>query len=723
MTEKTSAHLTAGAMSSTPPVPTPEGSHTHENVMSDVAEVSSSGHTGRAPDIRHRDWRPFGAALAVGAIYYAGAKIGLALTFEPFPLSVLWPPNALLFAALLLAPIRWWWLLILGAFPAHLLAELQGGVPFAMVLCWFVSNVSEALIGALFVRRLAGGSPGLRTVQSVIVFCGAATLAPFLSSFLDAAFVRLIGWGNADYWALWQSRLFSNMLATLTFVPVAITWAVAEPAQLRDASRVRLMEAGTLLAGLLAVSIVAFDSGMADVESSPGLLYLPVPFLVWAALRFGPPLTSASFTIFAFLVIWGAGHGRGPFQMAATHQDAFPIQLFLITIAVPLLLLAALIEERRHAERKLRASEDLFSTAFRSSPDAIAIGRQGDGRIIEANDRWLDLLGYERDELQRGLIAPLETHVVDADRRKLAALARDASDTRDIEVTLHDRRGKARQTLVRIKSVELQGHACTISIVRDITDQRQAELQAREQRRQLTHVIRVASLTDFSSTLAHELSQPLTAILSNAQAALRFLARDPPDVTEIRAILVEIAESDKRAGLLIHHLRLLMKKGEEEFTRIDINQLVTETLGFLHGEFVTRDVDVRSGLSPDLPQVSGDRVQLQQVVLNLVSNACEAMENQARGQRTLSVTTVHNYDASVQLVVSDTGPGIAADHLDRIFEPLFTTKKKGLGLGLPISRTIAHAHGGTLVAESRGDEGATLRLMLPPARSADRKAA
>ncbi|MBV8929315.1 MAG: MASE1 domain-containing protein, partial [Mycobacteriaceae bacterium] len=136
-----------------------------------------------------RDRRPLVAALAVAAVYYAGAKIGLALTVDPFPLSVLWPPNALLLACLLLAPSRWWWLLILAAFPAHLLAELQGGVPVAMVLCWFVSNVVEALIGALFVRSLAGPTPTFGTVRDVVVFSFAALIAPLLSSFLDAGFV------------------------------------------------------------------------------------------------------------------------------------------------------------------------------------------------------------------------------------------------------------------------------------------------------------------------------------------------------------------------------------------------------------------------------------------------------------------------------------------------------------------------------------------------------
>jgi C4-dicarboxylate-specific signal transduction histidine kinase len=239
---------------------------------------------------------------------------------------------------------------------------------------------------------------------------------------------------------------------------------------------------------------------------------------------------------------------------------------------------------------------------------------------------------------------------------------------------------------------------------------------------QLTHITRVASLSDFSSTIAHELNQPLTAILANAQAALRFLQRDPPNVGEIQAILGEIAEADKRAGLLIHHLRLLMKKGSEEFVQVDLNHLVRDVLDFIRGEFLMRGVELRTSYGRDLPQVHGDPVQLQQLVLNLVVNACDAMQGQDT-QRVLSVGTSQGADGSVQVTVGDNGPGIAPERAERIFEPFYTTKERGLGMGLAICRRIADAHGGVLSMQSRPGEGASFRLALPqvePARGAQR---
>jgi two-component system, LuxR family, sensor kinase FixL len=665
-------------------------------------------------------WSLLRIAALVGLAYYAGVRVGMALTFQPLPISVLWPANAVLFAALVLTPTRWWWAALLGALPAHLLAELQGGVPIQMVLCWFVSNTAEAVIGAVIVRRLSDAR-GLRSLRSALVFCLAALVAPFASSFLDAAFVRAVGWGDADFATLWQVRFFSNMLATLTFVPVLMSWSVVEPVVLRQGNRAQLLEIGALVAGLFGSSVMVFDSAATATAGPPMLLYLPIPFLIWAALRFGPALSSAAYAIVAFLVIWGAAHGRGPFHAVPGQFDALPIQLFLVSMAVPLLILAAVMEERRESERRLRASEELFATAFRQGPDAIALSRQVDGSVVEANDRWLELLGYAPGTAPSS-VTPLHEHLDESNRRRLQALAGARADGQDMEIVVTDRHGIAHATLAAVSPVEVAGETCHITILRDITPQRLAESDAREQRRQLTHLTRVASLSDFSSTIAHELNQPLTAILANAQAALRFLQRDPPNVGEIRTILGEIAEADKRAGLLIHHLRLLMKKGEEEYVQLDINHVVGDVLEFIRGEFLLRGVEVKTTMGSDLPQVQGDRVQLQQLVLNLVCNACDAMQGQPE-RRLLSISTAQTADGSVQVAVSDTGPGIAPERLDRVFEPFYTTKQSGLGMGLAICRRIAGSHGGTLTATSRSGEGATFRLTLPAVVSVARPVA
>jgi two-component system, LuxR family, sensor kinase FixL len=658
-------------------------------------------------------WQLPAAAAGVAAIYYAGAKLGLALTFAPLPVSILWPPNALLLAALLLSPRRWWWGLIAAAFPAHLLAQAQSGVPLAMTLCWFVSNVSEALLGAALMARFGRPGPALRSARSVMVFLCVAVVAPFLSSFLDAAFVRAIGWGDVGYAALWEGRFFSNMLATLIFVPALVTCVQAPAGEFPRLARARAPEAGTLAAGLLVACTVAFNVGSAG-PLAISLLCLPVPFLIWAALRLGPSFISTAYAGVAVLVILAASQGQGPFVQAAIEHAALPIQLFLITLAVPLLLLAGLIEDQRDIERRLSSLRELLATAFRSGPDALAISRRSDGHVIEANEEWLRLMGHE----EPGRVAPLANHLDVPSRRKLQLLASEGRPARNIEVALRDRHGRPRVVLLSAAAVEVDGEACDLSMARDITAQRQAEAEATDQRRQLTHLTRVASLTDFSSTLAHELNQPLTAILSNAQAGLRMLSTIPPNVAEVRLILRDIAEADKHAGELIHHLRLLMKNSDEAFAPVDVNHLVRKVLDLVQGEVLLRKVELKTSFCGDLPQVYGDHVQLQQLVLNLVLNACEAMQNSGCPERVLSIDTHHGADGTVQILLSDTGPGIPQTLLDQVFEPFYTTKANGLGLGLSICRKIAAAHGGTLSAQSSLGKGASFRLALPAVRDA-----
>ena len=664
--------------------------------------------------LRPPDWRAVRAAVTMAIAYYLGVKVGLVLTAATSPVSVLWPPNALLFGALLLAPTRWWWILLAAAFPAHVLAEVEAGLPIVMVLAWFASNVSEALIGASLVRWLAGGRKiRLDTVRSVAGFVGAAVVASVLSSFLDAAFVRLNEWAPTGYWTLWWSRVWSNVLATLTFTSVMVVWTRGRIARLRGASHARLMEAAVLLAGLVTVSVVAFGVGrIVPEQTARSLLYLPVPFLMWAAVRFGPALACSSFAVVTFLVIWGTADGRGPFGSALAPEDALPIQLFLVTLAIPQMLLAAVIEERRRTERRLAASEELFATAFHDSPDAIAICSAADGTIIQVNRRWLDLLRYERREAEPISLAPLGSHLEPADRERLAALVREGAELRDVEVLLRDCSGKTRNALVAMSALRLQGRDCLLYVVRDITQQRLAELDAREQRDHVAHLSRVASLSDLSTTLAHELNQPLSAILNYAQAALRFVSYPPHDMTQIRVVLDEIVAADRRASTLIRNLRRMMKKGGPQFAALDLNRLVEDVRGFVRGEFAQREVQASFNLAPDLPPVQGDAIQLQQLVLNLVSNACDAMAA-IDAPRRLSVATLAGRGGGVQLLVADEGPGIPAGHSDRIFEPFFTTKEDGLGMGLSICRQIALAHGGTLHAEPNGERGTCFRLVLP----------
>src|SRR5438445_9826286 len=209
---------------------------------------ASEGEQGRL------DYRPFFAALLVFAAYYIGARIGFALTFQPHPVSILWPPNSILAAALLLTPVRIWWLVLLAAFPAHLAAELQSQVPPTMILCWFISNSCEAVIGAGLTRYLIGGPVRFRSLRNASIFCLCIVfIGPFLSSFLDAAFVVWNQWGQGTYLELIRIRFSSNALAALIVVPLIVTWARNGIPALRTARLPRYLEACVLFLSLCSV--------------------------------------------------------------------------------------------------------------------------------------------------------------------------------------------------------------------------------------------------------------------------------------------------------------------------------------------------------------------------------------------------------------------------------------------------------------------------------------
>ena len=242
---------------------------------------------------------------------------------------------------------------------------------------------------------------------------------------------------------------------------------------------------------------------------------------------------------------------------------------------------------------------------------------------------------------------------------------------------------------------------------------RRAELEADECRQQLAHALRVATMGELAASIAHELNQPLTSVLVNAQAAERFLALDPPNVEEVRQILRDIVNDDRRAGEVIRRLWSLLKTGTVDTLDVDLNMTVADVLKLVGNEAGLRNVTLESRFAPGLPSVNGDRIQLQQVVLNLVVNGMDAMKSVPADERRLTVRTLETEQGMVRLDVCDRGVGIDDRNLDRIFQPYFTTKRDGLGMGLSIARSIVEAHGGQVRATNNCGPGATLSLTLP----------
>jgi two-component system, LuxR family, sensor kinase FixL len=252
-----------------------------------------------------------------------------------------------------------------------------------------------------------------------------------------------------------------------------------------------------------------------------------------------------------------------------------------------------------------------------------------------------------------------------------------------------------------------------LGVSMNIVDDKQAELQTATHRNEVTHLLRTASVGELSSALAHELYQPLSAILSNAQAAQLLIARGNFEMQEIGDILDDIVQDDKRASEVISRMRTLMKKGSFNPQELHANELIQEVVKLMRYDLMAHKVRVITELAPALPLIRGDRIQLQQVLINLILNAIDAMSHQADNSRAITLRTEGAEQSFVQISVSDTGAGVQSGTEEEIFQPYFTTKPNGLGLGLSLSRTILRAHGGRLWSENRSFGGATFHLTVP----------
>ena len=388
--------------------------------------------------------------------------------------------------------------------------------------------------------------------------------------------------------------------------------------------------------------------------------------------------------------------------------------VFLIVLAMGYELSWDMIAAAQLATR-LRASELRFRAVFEAAPSAILLV-DDKGVIALANVHAEQVFGYPRDELVGkpvDMLVPARFRGPHADRRALYAKdpqTRAMGAGRELFACHKD--GSELPVEVALSSMSTDDGLFVLASVVDITERRRLERGTARQRDELAHLSRVAMLGELSGSLAHELNQPLTAILSNAQAARRFLAQSPPRVDKLDEILADIVKSDHRAGAVIQRLRSMLRKEEAQRVALNINDVVEESLRLLRSDLLNRHVMVSADLAATLPAVSGDRNQLQQVLLNFMMNGCDAMDGQENDRR-LQVATRQTAQGQVEISVSDRGAGIAPADLERIFEPFVTTKSQGLGLGLAICRSIVEAHGGRLWASNNADAGATLHCELP----------
>ena len=250
-------------------------------------------------------------------------------------------------------------------------------------------------------------------------------------------------------------------------------------------------------------------------------------------------------------------------------------------------------------------------------------------------------------------------------------------------------------------------------------DRDQAEELFRALQAEVRHVARLTTMGELAASIAHEIRQPLAAVVNNANAGLRWLNNQPPNLKQVRTALKRIVSDSERGGDVIGSIQGMVKKGEEERARLDINDLIREVMRLVQGELKNRGVSSRAELADDLPRVLADRIQLRQVILNLIMNAIEAMGSVSDPARVLRVRSEKHGDDGVLVAVEDSGSGIAPEDMDRIFETFFTTKSEGMGMGLSICRSIVESHGGRISASRANPRGSVFQFFLPTAEPSD----
>jgi signal transduction histidine kinase len=458
-----------------------------------------------------------------------------------------------------------------------------------------VQNVLVAAGVRLFIK-----SPLNRiTLRDAIVFVSIAVIiVPFGTAFWGAAFTISNGFGT-NYWVEWRNLGISNGVTAVVLVPALLVLLSHRGGRVTPA---RIIEGSLLALGLGVVGTYVFASLPSGPETSPALLYAPIPLLIWAALRFRLSGISMAMLVVTFAAIWGAMHGHGPFLLQSPAENALALQMFLIVTGTPLMFLSVLLENDRRSQQALHEVED----------------------------------------------------------------------------------------------------------------------DVRRQREQINLLSRVSLLGEMTASLAHELNQPLSAIISNANAGMRYVERGKDDPATLREILGDVESDAHRAHDIIRNVRNTIKKGDPARRRIDLNELVTNVAHVVRQDALGYSCEIQTSLAKDLPPIEGDRVQIQQVLVNLVSNALDAVRQTPTDQRKVEIRTAANDEGEVRLTVRDHGIGIPTEVHDRLFDQFVTTKEHGLGMGLAIVRSIVEAHGGKIDAENVADGGASFHFTLPVTKPADR---
>ncbi|HEX6995254.1 MAG TPA: MASE1 domain-containing protein [Gammaproteobacteria bacterium] len=662
-------------------------------------------------------------AAACGLVYLGALETGAALRFPDGGFAALWPANAVLLSALMLSPARRWWVYVLAVTAAHFAGYADSGLG-TLRLAWQIAhNCALCLAGAAFLRAHLTNRHPFETTRDLVAYLIVVVFALPAVAALAAPGTLLSAGADGDVpsWTAWRFTYLANAINFLALVPAIVLWGANGRQWLRNARAARILEAASI--GALAVVLCIF--AFTGPRSSPAALYTLLVPLLWASARFGAPGVASVHFVMVLLATALVVRGGGSRAM----EDVFDLQMFLVLLALPMLILAVLMDERsaaatelrenaealRATERSLRESNERFQLVLRATSDIIF-----DWNMTDSTMWWSEngnrLLGRHVENRPYDLrwwsarIHPTERERVMLDLQ--AAIER-RDDIWEVECRFRAEAGPdvyvhARGLITR----DPEGRPLRmIGSLMNVTDRKRLD----DAHRRLAHAGRLMIAGELTASIAHEINQPLAAILNNAEAGLKLL-ESYPTLHLAREILEDIRRDDVRASQVISRLRSWLRDRALANEPVDFNEIVRDVVRLLKPEAARRGVRIETELGA-IPQILGDQVHLQQVMMNLLVNGMEAMTDTPPPRRRLVVLTAANGDRMVESRVIDAGCGIPAERLPALFDSFYTSKKEGMGVGLSIVRSIVQAHGGRIGAANNADgTGATFKLELPAAR-------
>jgi PAS domain S-box-containing protein len=642
--------------------------------------------------------------LGLLALYVVTAKIGLSLAFVHPSATAVWAPSGIALAAFLILGYR----VAVAIFFAAFFADVTTYGSMVSSVGIALGSTCEAALGAYLVNRFAHGRIVLDRLPDIFRFVlFAGILGPAAGATIGVTSLTLEGYvpSNAHH-SIWWTWWLGDGTGNLIVAPLFLLFS-RNDVVLADFRR-RRIEGVLLVVSIVVTGFLVFgDLLPSDTQSYP-LTYLCIPALAWAAFRFGRWQVAVAVVALESIAIAETLRGHGPFSRGTENESLLLLQAFMAIVTVTMLSVATLVWERRRVQEALMA-EAIPHQVWGCSPD---------GSLNYCNEQWLNFTGLRREDARRERWTA-RVHPADLERvRKAREEAARQHAPYEVEVRLRGADGVYRRFVSRATGLYNENGQVIqwFGTNTDVEERRQVDEALHEAQTELAHVARLTTMGELVVSLAHELNQPLAGVITNGEACRRWLERDPPNLGEAMNAVRRIVRDAARAGDVVAHTRAFLQRAPSKRVPIDVRQVIRESLAFVAADVARHGVVVSEMLSEDLPPVLGDRIQLQQVMLNLILNGVEAMEHVPEQTRDLLIRAERGElggSPGVLVTVQDTGAGVEEKNLEHLFDAFYTTKPSGLGMGLSISRSIVEAHEGQLWGVPNTGRGMTFYFALP----------